>query len=728
MEKMNGINPNCLRKVYYRIVYYKTLRGKDGSKILRCRKSGEILAKSKIWQMANVVSNTAENEAEQKKNEKLALEKVDKISGDRKAKKWQDKKKKEIDAKQKMMDIAKMIAKGNQPQNNEKPKKNTEDDDFWNLDSSDDDEPKVKKSLKLDNMKHLPLKEVSKAQTKNTVKQAQVPSQNSSDSPFINNSSDEFKFDWSSDENKPPTPPRNTPPKKEKPVETPRDPSDPSDGEYPTINGTTVDRVDIEKRTRPSNYGKPLTIDEINIFNHNNTDGALGMRQMCAYMKVLRSKFQKSKNKKQKWLIEDPYFFEDMKPPIDKAFLKRLNEVCKKYTRIYLPILTFNSLHWAGIMLDTRKHMVIIYEPTITRTDFTEYFKVMEQALYQCGTGFHWGVDFSKNHSQQFDQYNCGVFTLKNLSDLVLNGKTKVYTSNDKKDKEKNKKIIMEWRQQFKNEIIDYEGVISKKDLNDGEVQSISSSESDEQVDNNEYNINSPEVINLKQPLVYKEELKILDESGPDSWIDDRLLEAGFTLIRPHLKEDAMIEDVYFYNTIQSAMKKDSKYVDEWHKQYMKLCHDVDYHKRIYFPVCYDECHWILICVDTQELEINVYDSEHHKDYKNITDKIRDIFAWPHNDGFAVVYHPEIPLQTDGNNCGMFVLKNIECLEFNSGKFNYTQKDMTKFRKQFKQELIRYCGGNVIDRKTFRKLSGLRKMRDAELKRRGLKEEKQILD
>ena len=58
------------------------------------------------------------------------------------------------------------------------------------------------------------------------------------------------------------------------------------------------------------------------------------MRQMCAYMKVLRSKFQKSKNKKQKWLIEDPYFFEDMKPPIDKAFLKRLNEVCKNLFKI----------------------------------------------------------------------------------------------------------------------------------------------------------------------------------------------------------------------------------------------------------------------------------------------------------------------------------------------------------------------------------------------------------
>ena len=472
-RKQNGINPKCKRWVYYRIVYYKTKTGKDGSKALRCNILGKVYAKSKIW---NINDNfPCDPDAQNQDNEyleKVAKEKADKERQKRNSKAFQkgQAKKNAVDAaKKEQTQLTKKYAGKGKPGG-----QNTEE--FWNQFkyNGPKKEPQKKmddRALKLDNMKHLPLKEVSKTQTKNTVKQAQVPSQNSSDSPFINNSSDEFKFDWSSDENKPPTPPRNSPPKKEKPVETPSDPSDPSDGEYPTINGTTVDRVDIEKRTRPSNYGKPLTIDEINIFNHNNTDGALGMRQMCAYMKVLKSKFQKSKNKKQKWLIEDPYFFEDMKPPIDKAFLKRLNEVCKKYTRIYLPILTFNSLHWAGVMLDTRKHMVIIYEPTITRTDFAEYFKVMEQALYECRTGFHWGVDFSKNHSQQFDQYNCGVFTLKNLSDLVLNGKTKVYTSNEKKDKEKNKKIIMEWRQQFKHEIIDYEGVISKKELNDGEVQ-----------------------------------------------------------------------------------------------------------------------------------------------------------------------------------------------------------------------------------------------------------------
>ena len=534
LEKQNGINPTCYRKVYYRTVYYKTLKGKEGWKNLRCRKNGELLAKSKIWKMANVVTNTFETDdmEEQKKNERKALERLGKLLTDRKAKAWHKKKDAEEKVKDKMRNIAKNMAANSQTALPEAPKKNTEDDDFWNLDSSDDNEPpKVKKSLKLDNMKKLPLKEVSKAQTKPTVKQAQVPVQNSSDSPFINNSPDKFEFDWSSDETQPPPPPKNPSPKPKKEVQKKIDNyfkvGEPKKKEEPkkeTENSDwlnddgwddepqpqkkeepkkDVDSVDIEKRFRPENYNEPLTKEELDLFNHNNLDGALEERQVNAYIKVIKKKFAQSKKSKNKWLIEDCYYFEDMKPPIGSNFLKKLKSDCKKYTRIFFPMLTFNSWHWVGVMLDTKKHMVIIMEPTITRTDFTEYFQVLQKALLDCGTGYHWGVDYKKDISHQWDKYNCGIFTLKNISDMVLNGQTKIYTSNDKNDVEKNRKILTSWRNQFKNEIINLEGAVSKKDLNNGEVQEISSSSSTQsEQENDELNINSPEVINFKPPLL----------------------------------------------------------------------------------------------------------------------------------------------------------------------------------------------------------------------------------
>ena len=61
------------------------------------------------------------------------------------------------------------------------------------------------------------------------------------------------------------------------------------------------------------------------------------------------------------------------------------------------------------------------------------------------------------------------------------------------------------------------------------------------------------------------------------------------------------------------------------------------------------------------------------------------------------------------------------------GVFNYQQDDLIRERKKLKQEIINMCGRNVMDKKTFKKLSDLRRYRNAELNRRKLKEEKQIL-
>ena len=684
--------------------------------------------------MANVVTNTFETDdmEEQKKNERKALERLGKLLTDRKAKAWRKKKDAEEKVKDKIRNIAKNIAANIQTALPEAPKINTEDDDFWNLDSSDDDEPpKVKKSLKLDNMKKLPLKEVSKAQTKPTVKQAQVPVQNSSDSPFIVNSPDDFNFDWSSDETQPPSPPKYSPPKPKKEVQKKIDNyfkvGEPKKKEEPKkeTENDDVDSVDIEKRFRPENYNEPLTKEELDLFNHNNLDGALEERQVNAYIKVIKKKFAQSKKSKNKWLIEDCYYFEDMKPPIGSNFLKKLKSDCKKYTRIFFPMLTFNSWHWVGVMLDTKKHMVIIMEPTITRTDFTEYFQVLQKALLDCGTGYHWGVDYKKDISHQWDKYNCGIFTLKNISDMVLNGKTKIYTSDDKKDVEKNRKILISWRNQFKNEIINLEGAVSKKDLNNGEVQEISSSSSQSEQEDDELNINSPEVINFKPPIVLEEDLKMLDRTGGDGMLDDKILEAGFKVLRQKITGSAKIEDVYFLNILNNAEenprnRENNKVLSDFKK-------DIDTYDRIYFPINYQGVHWILIMADNTDNTLNIYDSEHHTDYDKETKNLRLLFKRPHGVNYEIIYHSEVPLQTDSYNCGMFVLKNIECLELNGGVFNYEQGDLIRERKKLKQELINMCGGTVMDKKTFEKLSMLRKYRNVELNRRKLKEEKQIL-
>ena len=85
-QKENGINKK--RVVYYRTVYYKTLQGKENSRELRCRKNGQILAKSKIWQVANTVAgNVFDNdESLDQQNKIMASEKIAAFKQERKLK------------------------------------------------------------------------------------------------------------------------------------------------------------------------------------------------------------------------------------------------------------------------------------------------------------------------------------------------------------------------------------------------------------------------------------------------------------------------------------------------------------------------------------------------------------------------------------------------------------------------------------------------------------------
>ena len=60
--KKNGINK--LHNAYYRTVYYKTKSGKSNTREMRCRMTGKLYAKSKIWDISNFVSKDVENNDE----------------------------------------------------------------------------------------------------------------------------------------------------------------------------------------------------------------------------------------------------------------------------------------------------------------------------------------------------------------------------------------------------------------------------------------------------------------------------------------------------------------------------------------------------------------------------------------------------------------------------------------------------------------------------------------
>ena len=127
-------------------------------------------------------------------------------------------------------------------------------------------------------------------------------------------------------------------------------------------------------------------------------------------------------------------------------------------------------------------------------------------------------------------------------------------------------------------------------------------------------------------------------------------------------------------------------------------------------PVCTYNIHWILLEINNEDKTINVYDSCRRTDYNKWVSTVREFLRKVTKINYKHKYHRDVPLQDDGCNCGLFVLKNIECLVFKNGNYDYTQKDMIDIRKRVKKEIIEYIGG-VISEKQHKILSRLKQMR-----------------
>ena len=89
------------------------------------------------------------------------------------------------------------------------------------------------------------------------------------------------------------------------------------------------------------------------------------------------------------------------------------------------------------------------------------------------------------------------------------------------------------------------------------------------------------------------------------------------------------------------------------------------------------------------------------------------------------------PKQEDANSCGVFVYKNMECLIFNDGRFNYSQANIIKIRNDLKERIINKMRNNgqiLTDARTNEFLKYAKLLRDRTLKAAGLTEEGQILN
>ncbi|VVC31999.1 Hypothetical protein CINCED_3A007028 [Cinara cedri] len=109
-----------------------------------------------------------------------------------------------------------------------------------------------------------------------------------------------------------------------------------------------------------------------------------------------------------------------------------------------------------------------------------------------------------------------------------------------------------------------------------------------------------------------------------------------------------------------------------------------------------EENHWSLVCVDFEKKSITYYDSLGNRNFVCLK-QILQYLMFEHFDKKLVEFLPSgwtltnmgrhCPQQSNLWDCGVFVCVFAEYLARDE-KFDFSQKDMPRFRKQIKSEII----------------------------------------
>jgi Ulp1 family protease len=101
-------------------------------------------------------------------------------------------------------------------------------------------------------------------------------------------------------------------------------------------------------------------------------------------------------------------------------------------------------------------------------------------------------------------------------------------------------------------------------------------------------------------------------------------------------------------------------------------------------PICVDD-HWILVAVNFMSGRICIYDS-FRGEFPEFADTINRFLAFQGGSQLPVVY-TDVPEQTNGYDCGVFVMMFARCICFGAALDSFAQSDMDTIREEIYAEL-----------------------------------------
>lgn len=181
-----------------------------------------------------------------------------------------------------------------------------------------------------------------------------------------------------------------------------------------------------------------------------------------------------------------------------------------------------------------------------------------------------------------------------------------------------------------------------------------------------------------------------MDVNGDNSYLylNDEVINRYMDLITER-SSDVYAFNTFFYSALSS---KGYEHISRWTKKI-----DIFSKKKLFIPVhIEEEEHWCLVCVNFVEKSIKYYDSLGGKNFKCLKLILKYLMMEHYNKkeiefkpgGWLLVNVKKCPQQLNLWDCGVFTCMFAEYLA-RDAPLNFSQKDMSKFRKQIMFEIKR---------------------------------------
>ncbi|TVU42605.1 hypothetical protein EJB05_09023, partial [Eragrostis curvula] len=193
---------------------------------------------------------------------------------------------------------------------------------------------------------------------------------------------------------------------------------------------------------------------------------------------------------------------------------------------------------------------------------------------------------------------------------------------------------------------------------------------------------------------------------GSDKYLESAIIDAYAVHVKAHTQGCRLLCPVWYGSMIADQDRLDCCNKPEHRSFYQNFCRTFYEYDQIFFPllVKYGEsgCHWIVAVMSTTKKEFQILDSDRNLElFEGEVEKLRNGMArmtsmarivdpsLPNDvETWKIIEIKQLPKQTDGCSCGLYVMKYMEYWDGTKMRPNFTQGEIHIFRKKLLAELL----------------------------------------